>query len=217
MRKIVLFVTTLSVFTVLNLSAFGQDQSGKNTGVRQHDGFYLSLGIGPAFGSIRDDLIGDPLELNIKGTGIDMDLKIGYAIAENLILHGTLTGKLLTAPIVKVIGAPSVVAPPTLNVDEFMFGGGLTYYVMPINIFFSGSCGLGWFSIQDDTRSVKDIRTQPGFSMQLKAGKEWWILDNLGLGAAITYSKTILTYASDGESEKLDSNRFGLLLNLTFN
>ena len=54
--------------------------------------------------------------------------------------------------------------------------------------------------------------------MQLKAGKEWWISKRWGLGIAFTYGKTFVHNGPrDGEEEKLNSNRFGILLNATFN
>ena len=86
------------------------------------------------------------------------------------------------------------------------------------NIFLSGTGGLGNFSIIDSDDSKNNVSTQHGFSMQLKIGKEWWISKNWGFGVGLTYGKTNLTNRpSEGIVEKMDSNRFGILFNTTFN
>jgi len=103
-----------------------------------------------------------------------------------------------------------------LTVGEAMFGGGLTYYIMPQNIFLSGSLGIGNFTMMDQ-KNDQTTSTQRGFSMQLKAGKEWWVSKKWGLGLSVTYGTTSLTNNSGGISEKLNSNRFGILFNATLN
>lgn len=54
--------------------------------------------------------------------------------------------------------------------------------------------------------------------MQFKLGKEWWVSKNWGFGLGLTYDKTYATNdPGAGEMEKLESNRFGILFNTTFN
>ncbi|NTW49303.1 MAG: hypothetical protein HGB19_06170 [Chlorobiales bacterium] len=218
MKKITVLTTTFVMITFLNLTAFGQDQPEQmDEEFHQHDGFYLSMAIGPVFGSITDEVVGYPYEMDVSGTGIEFDFKIGGAIDENLILHATLNGKVLSGPTIEITGYPSVQAPSSVSFNEVMLGGGLTYYVMPANIFFSGSLGIGRFSISNDNNSSAEVTTETGFSMQVKVGKEWWVSDTWALGIAVTYGKTNLTNSSGGIDEKLDSNRFGILFNATFN
>lgn len=185
-------------------------------GYHQHDGFYLSMSVGPLFGSVTDDLGSNTLDM--RGTGAQFDFKIGGAIKENLILHATLISNTLPGPSIKVSNNSSVKSSDNLTVGEAMFGVGLTYYMMPSNIFISGTIGLGNFSIIDSQDSKNNVSTQRGISMQLKFGKEWWISKNWGFGVGLTYGKTNLTNEpGDGIVEKLDSNRFGILFNTTFN
>jgi len=186
----------------------------------QHTRFFLSMSIGPVFGKITDDVTGDPngaYKMDMSGTGAVFDFKIGGAIKENLIIHATLISQTMPGPTIKLSNEPnSVKATDQLTVGEAMFGGGLTYYIMPQNILLSGSLGLGNFTIIDQTND-QTTSTQRGFSMQLKAGKEWWVSKKWGLGISVTYGKTNLTNNSGDLVEKLDSNRFGILFNATLN
>ena len=184
--------------------------------IRGHQGFYLSMGLGPVFGKITDDL--GTYIMDMSGTGAVFDFKIGGAIKENLILHATLISNTLSGPTITTSDNSNIKANDNLTVGEAMFGAGVTYYVMPQNILLSGTLGIGNFSIMDNTNSANDVSTQTGFSMQLKVGKEWKISKKWGLGAAFTYGKTHLTNKpGGGVVEKMDSNRFGILFNASLN
>jgi hypothetical protein len=187
--------------------------------VREHKGFFLSMAAGPVFGKITDEISGDYngiYNMDMDGVGAAFDFKIGGVISPNLILHATLISQTMSGPNIKISNNPSVKAPNELTIGEAMFGAGLTYYIMPQNIFFSGSLGLGNFTIMDETNDVT-TSTQRGVSFQLKAGKEWWVSRRWGLGISVTYGKTNLTNSSGGITEKLDSNRLGILFNATLN
>jgi len=184
--------------------------------IRGHHGFYLSMGIGPVFGKITDDL--GSYTMDMSGTGAVFDFKIGGAIKENLILHATLISNTMAGPTITTSDNSSIKANDNLNVGEAMLGAGITYYVMPQNILLSGTLGFGNFSIMDNSNSANDVSTKIGFSMQLKVGKEWKISKKWGLGVAFTYGKTNLTNTpGGGVVEKLDSNRFGILFNASLN
>jgi len=194
---------------------YGQSDNEK---FQSHKGFYLSMSIGPAFGSITHDVT-QPFkgQLDYSGTGVLFDIKIGGAVKENLILHATFASTSLTGPEVKS-NNQSIKAPNNMSINENMtFGGGLTYYIMPANFFLSGSMGIGNFSLIDNDNNKNNVSTSNGFSMQLKVGKEWWVGKRWGLGAALTYGKTSVNNEGSGYKEKLNSNRIGILFNATFN
>lgn len=183
--------------------------------IHQHAGFYLSMSTGPLFGSVTDNL--GSYTMDMSGTGAQFDFKIGGAIRENLILHATIISNVLIGPTITISGISGTKASDNITVGEAMFGGGLTYFIMPSNIFLSGSIGLGNFSITDSNDNSNNVSTQRGFSMQLKGGKEWWISKKWGMGISLTYGKTNLTNRpGSGIVEKLDSNRFGILFNTSF-
>jgi hypothetical protein len=215
MKKIFLLLS-FCLFAGSFCTIYGQSENGK---FRQHTGFYLSMSVGPVFGTITDDLI-SPTKglLKLSGTGAKFDIKIGGAVKENLILHATFFSSVLNGPEIKS-NFVSVKASDNMSINENMvLGGGLTYYIMPANIFLSGSIGMGNYSITDTKNSTNSGTTDNGFSMQLKVGKEWWVGKRWGLGATLTYGKTsVHNGPRSGMEEKLNSDRFGVLFNATFN
>ena len=218
MKKLLVLCLVLFGFNNLKAQeeALFNNLKTQEEGFHQHKGLYLSMSVGPLFGSVTDDL--GTYTMDMSGTGAQFDFKIGGAIKENLILHATLISNSLLGPTIKISGNSSTKASDNIAVGEAMLGGGLTYYIMPSNIFLSGTLGLGNFSIIDTNDNNNNVSTQRGFSMQLKIGKEWWISKKWGLGISLTYGKTNLTNKpSGGIVEKLDSNRFGILFNSTFN
>lgn len=155
MKKLII----LSSLLIIIGNLYAQDA------IHQHKGFYLSLGAGPVFGNVKDDL--GSYTMDMSGTGAIFDFKIGGAVKENLILHAAMISNTMKGPNIKVSNNPSMKANDNLNVGEAMFGAGLTYYVMPANVFFSGTVGIGNFSIIDTENSDNNVSTQRGFSMQL--------------------------------------------------
>ena len=192
-------------------SAYAQSSKDKH---QQHTGFFLSMGLGPAFGKITSDMGHE--QIDMSGAGYKFDFKIGGAVKENLILHATMISTMLDGPSVKssyygMLGKTT----NSISISENMLiGGGLTYYIMPFNLFLSGSLGLGNYSLTDIDSNVNGS-TNNGVSMQLKVGKEWWVSRRWGLGIALTYGKTFVDNTAG--NEKLNSNRFGILFNATLN
>ena len=103
MRKVILLLASLLCFSILK----AQDH--------QHNGFYLSMGLGPAFGSITDK--SNVFDYTYGGTGVEFDFKIGGAIKENLILHGTLDAKVIAAPTIKS-GSSTETTSSNVSIDE---------------------------------------------------------------------------------------------------
>ena len=93
-------------------------------------------------------------------------------------------------------------------------GPGVTYYLMPANVYFSGSVGVGSLSGSDELNGNSDT----GFALDTTIGKEWWVGDNWGLGLAGDF-----TYLSAKDKDLVGSTQnwsvtgFGLRLSATFN
>ena len=177
------------------------------------------MSIGPTFGTIRDDMTGTITDkLEFSGTGVQFDIKIGGAVQENLILYASMASTVINGP---KINSTSQTGRLNGNMginENMLIGVGLTYYVMPNNLFLSGSAGMGNYTLTDNNDSKNNVKTDNGFSIQLKAGKEWWVGKRWGLGIALTYGKTIVKNGPYvGTEEKFNSNRFGVLFNATFN
>ncbi|HVN58132.1 MAG TPA: hypothetical protein VMT63_07540 [Bacteroidales bacterium] len=206
----------LAVQSICAQRAFSGLSPGQSKPVHEHQGIFLSMSLGPVFGKISDAT--SSYDMTFSGPGAKFDVKLGGVIGKNLILHATLLSEIIAGPKIAISNGTSGKANDNLNIGESMLGGGVTYYLAPSNIFFSGSVGLGGYSIIDNTNKANNVSTQQGFSCQLKAGKEWWISPRWAIGIAFTYSKTKLTNEpGGGVSEKLNSNRFGILLNATLN
>jgi hypothetical protein len=209
----------LLALLALPLAAFAQ-----NPGARMHDGFYLSLSAGGAGGTTEADLTGAAGSWdNIKFTGPGgiVDLKIGGAVAPNFIVSFDLIGRNVPGPKLETIGGTE-----TLDEDVVLSDGtaglGLTYYLMPSNVFVSGTLGVARFTFQDlDDEDSDPVQTNPGLSLHAKIGKEWWVSDNWGLGVALGYGFVGAERDEDGNNDEFNgdyaSHKVYLLFNTTFN
>nr|MBC8278674.1 hypothetical protein [FCB group bacterium] len=68
------------------------------------------------------------------------------------------------------------------------FGVGISYYIMPTNIFLSGSITMSKDRIKtknDDDQTETEATTESGLGFYLSAGKEWWVSDKWALGCAV--------------------------------
>jgi hypothetical protein len=160
-------------------------------GKHRHDGFYLRLAIGFGGGAVQGDdhERGDVDEIGLSSTGFGTSIGIGGALVENLILNADLFHATLFNPAVEVDGAEAGDA-EDLDVDlgvgedtELVgLGIGLTYYVMPVNLYLAGSIGLGQTVFVDYTGDRKggDI----GLGANVMVGKEWWVGIDWGIGVA---------------------------------
>lgn len=220
-----LLILCLILCGIHNLNA--QEIIQRPRGYHQHKGFYLSMNMGPVFGNVikTDDPYGNNSPTrNFSGTGVLSDVKIGVAIYENIILHVTSVSHLLSGPTVTTTFSPSDFnptirkMPDSFSINESMVGIGFTRYLMPANFYLSASVGTGFFTTVDTNKSPSRVLTDPGFSMQIKVGKEWWIAKNWGLGLGLSYGKTKLrNLPANEDAEKFNSNRIGINLSATFN
>lgn len=214
-RSYLFFLSLISFTIVLSQTNDQQKNQLQEMGSYQHDGFYLSMSIGPLFGSISENVIGS-YKLYMNGICPQLDFKIGRALNDRIILHATLISNMSVVLKTKISDNSSVITPNDLEGGEVIWGAGMTYYFIQ-NFFISSSFGLGKFTLYDSKHNLT-TNSKRGFSMQIKIGKEWWISKNWGLGVGLSYGKTNLTDKSiSGIEKKLDSNRFGLLFNTTFN
>jgi hypothetical protein len=144
---------------------------------RAHDGgFFLRLsgGAGYATSSVDADTGGAVLNFKFSGVGGDMNFAIGGIVTENLALHGTLWGWVVSEPDLEVGNLKGEISE---DLQLTAVGGGVTYYFMPVNIYLSGSAGAAWLSLED-------AETDVGFALDLTLGKEWWVGNRWGLGFA---------------------------------
>jgi hypothetical protein len=171
----------LSLLVSLAILALGT--SPARCAERDHEeGFFLRLagGAGPAGSEVK---VGSE-KLKLDGTGVDLEIAIGGIVTPNLAVHGTIWGWMINDPDVEMnlSGLPPLTG--TINGDFSLSGAGagLTYYLMPINIYLTGSLGFGRLSL--DLGNISG-NSDTGFSMEAAVGKEWFVSDRWGIGVAV--------------------------------
>lgn len=167
MKKSLFGRTFVCVCLILALSA-----TDLFAGSRDHDGGFflrLSAGVG-ASETIFDDNV-----MKYTGASSNTNVAIGGGILPNLALHATLFGWLIPEPELEVLGVP---LPTDESVMLSAVGIGVTYYIMPVNLYLSPSIGIGVLS--DDSGGSTDN----GIALDITLGKEWWVGGSWGLGFA---------------------------------
>jgi len=173
--------------------------------------FYFSIAAGGSYLSVNDVIANGPYTtLGIKGSAFPVDLKIGYAFEENLIVHGDLISINSISVDVTADGHPIGTISGDNSASMIIFGAGCTYYFLPSDFFISGTLGGSSFTINKVNSSES---TDIGFGLNAKLGKEWRISRkwNIGISMGISYAK--VNNEADYMTEKLNGTSLGLLLN----
>lgn len=181
---------------------------------RSHRGFFLRLGLGVGWGDLRGSH--DPVTedaATFSGLGLSGLIAVGGALTENLILHGDLYfSAILDAD---ADGGTYGLVPGYEyrgDITAFAPGIGLTYYVMPINLYLSGSLGLSQavWERYDGERQASRF----GIATQFVVGKEWWVDPLWGLGVALQGS---FMTAGDAYYDRVRGLAFAVLFSATYN
>jgi len=185
-------------------------------GYQTHDGFYLNLALGPGYTSMSLASGGSDL-MKLGGGGAGLSLALGGAVAPNFILFGHIVGDSASEPEVEVLGVKRGSASGSATVVGM--GVGAAYYVMPVNVFLSGSALATQVTLSDSDGS-EALESEFGFGLNLAAGKEWWVSDNWGLGASLQFlaaSAKTKEATVTGQKATWTTISFALLLSATFN
>jgi hypothetical protein len=154
------------------------------------NGFFLRLSAGAGAAQTEVEEIEGVLKMS--GAATDMNLAIGGIVTPNLAIHATLFGWLVDKPDIEFFGL-SVSSNDDLSLSAF--GAGLTYYFMPINIYLSGSVGAGSLSLET---SLGTGETDTGVTLDVTLGKEWWVGNRWGIGAAAAFGYHHIPEANAG-------------------
>jgi hypothetical protein len=148
---------------------------------RAHDGgIFLRLSGGGGYA--RSKIEEGSMSVQFSGTSGDINLAIGGMIKPNLALHGTLIGWVTTGPDIKVCSGTCVTgSDEDLDFGLTGYGGGITYFFMPSNVYVSASICAAQLTLTYNNVSTD---TDWGPAIDITAGKEWWVSDSWGLGAA---------------------------------
>jgi hypothetical protein len=184
---------------------------------REHDrGFFLrmSAGLGSARTSWDVPANGGAYEWEASGIAGDANFAIGAIVAPNLALHGTLLGWTVSEPDLEIGGLEFNTNDVTLSLSGF--GAGLTYYVHPANVYFSGSiCAASLTLEYEDEGVTVSAESDTGVAFDLTVGKEWWVGARWGLGIAGDLGLHSIPVAD--ADDNMTGMNFGVRFSATFN
>jgi hypothetical protein len=196
----------------LTLALFSTSAQAGNP--REHDGFFLRMSIGGGHADTELDDESGPGEIELDGIAGDYNFAVGGVISNNLAIHGTFFGWGVEDPDAEISdGVLEAEGELNGNLSMAAIGGGITYYLMPVNIYFSGSVGGAKLYFDSDDLGEED--SDIGIAGDFTVGKEWWVGNSWGLGLAGGMS---LHSIPDGEvDENWSGKSFVLRFSSTFN
>jgi hypothetical protein len=116
-------------------------------------------------------------DASISGRGWPFALSAGFAPTRSLVVFGEFYELQIRNP-----------SSDLVDLDLLAIGPGLSYYLMPINIFASCSLSLSQASYRNgtplDTRYGTNVTSNWGILGRFSLGKEWWVSGNWGIGLA---------------------------------
>jgi hypothetical protein len=187
-------------------------------GYRRHDGLFLRMTTGGGVGATtykERASDGSASRTRTLGGAALTEIAVGWAVMENLILHGTLS--LAHQSSVKKYGSEPYSDDEASTLLGF-FGAGATYYFMPANVYVTGSIGLGGLS-QTSGHDHEDFESNTGFGTSIAIGKEWWIgrSGDWAIGGAIVGSYFQAPFEIDGVKSTYRGHNTGLAFTATYN
>jgi len=180
--------------------------------VYQHGGFYLHLDIGYGYTSLSANYSDG--KMSISGGSLAFGIAAGGVIAPNLILFGTFYGNVISDPDISYGGVPSADGYGK-DASVYGLGIGLAYYLMPVNVYFSGAISATWLKVEDSYYPDTYLETNTGLGFQGKVGKEWWVWPGWGLGMAGQLTLSSIR-ASDVDNVRWTGASFSILFSATF-
>lgn len=200
---------TLLLLAPLALIAFASPAAALSR-PETHDGFLLrfSLGLGYEGLGLSD---GAGTEIDLSGFGLSSSLTLGGVVADNLAVHGDFFGLAAVSPNVAINGEDFGEASDS-SVSLSGLGVGITYWVMPLNLYLSATLGLGKATIDVEG---DEFEADWGVAVRAMVGKEWWVADEWGIGlmAELTWAN-VPVEVEEGSASFVGVN-FGL--SLTYN
>jgi len=162
-------------------------------GIETHDGFYLRIiaggGIAHYTGDFSYETYYGEINEEIKYSGgmpITLRIQIGGTISDNLIFYGVSGSTIMYNPTREVDGEEDTDGFYSNQVQMGGFGPGLCYYLMPANVYFSGSIQLAVATdIVTGAYSSASEGAPIGWGINVSVGKEWWVGEQWGLGLGL--------------------------------
>jgi len=173
-------VVTLAFPSLLVASpAFAEIIDEMPSTASDHDsGFLLRLALGLGYESLSVSA-GDT-DVSIGGFGGALDVGIGGIVVPNLAINADIYASSVPSPGVSFNGQDLGNAnDATMTLASI--GLGVTYYIMPLNLYLAGSLGIGKTTFSADGESEE---TDWGLSVNAMVGKEFFVSSDWGVGVA---------------------------------
>jgi hypothetical protein len=173
----------------------------------EHAGFFLRLHFGPGF----DSFSGGSSQLS--GGGVSFAVALGGAVAPNLAVFGNFfeSGAVQLSSLktsrTDLVGAD--------NAAMGGLGAGVVYYLEPLNLYLSGALAFTFFFIED-AKGKMLAQTDGGIGFDGMVGKEWWISQHWGAGAAVEVIAATAMKDQNDPSVHWTAESFNLVLSATY-
>ena len=191
-------------------------EAGEDDTKHKHDGFYLRLTTGVGSTTSVEEIERD--EFVVSGLSGNTTIGIGYAVVENLILNVDLFSTMVEDPIAEINGKE--IGEVDAELEVINVGLGATYYIMPTNVYLTGSIALASGSLKSYGKSYgHKTESEAGYGINVAVGKEWWVSNNWGIGVAGQLFHTVLSDENPitGEVFDLKTTSLAILFSATFN
>ncbi len=183
-----------------------------------HTGLMLRLAIGIGAGAIAQEQ--GSVETTYRGGAGLTSVAIGGAVSPNFALGADFFGFGLTDPEVYIDGERVGYAGANTQYRMNAVGLNGTYYVMPANVYLSGSIGLGMntvtrYSGYANRYTTERSTSDAGLALAAMVGKEWKVSREWGLGVA---GQFMLAGSKDsaGSNTSYGNAAFGVLFSATY-
>ncbi len=143
----------------------------------RHKGFFLRLDA--EGGYLKSSATFSGTDVSISGGAGGLGISIGGALIENLILYGHAYDTIAFNPTFTAGGTSTGTS--NVSAGTVGYGIGICYYLMPANVYFSGTLAVTVLTANNGSTSSS---TQAGPGGRIAIGKEWWVSDHWGLGIA---------------------------------
>ena len=173
----------------------------------------MTLDIGYGYTSFSANYSGD--KMTISGGSLAYGIAAGGTIAPNLILFGTFFGNVISDPDVSYSGVSTGQGNGT-DASVYGLGVGLAYYLMPVNVYFSGAISATWLKVEDSYYADTYLETNTGLGFRGQVGKEWWAWPGWGLGVAGQLTLASMKSA-DLANVRWTGTSFSILFSATYN
>jgi hypothetical protein len=206
---------TIKGLSLLGLATFGPSDTSEPgqaeamtaapVGHHTHEGFHANASLGPGWLWVTG---ARPQQSSGRGTALA--LSAGYGFANHLVAFGEFSQTKVNGPTGDANGA----------IEWYGVGPGLRYYLLPTNVFFSGSLLLSRAarSYPPPGSEGADAATKPsgwGLMGRMSVGKAWWLLGDLGVGVAVELG--LGKMAGNGDWSATSVKQLALLASVSFN